>query len=226
MQSETPSNLATTAPQQTFAVDSEHSQLRLLIIGMFAAGVVLGYIILNILIPNSGLNILALLGSLLVGYATAAVSETILKTRWPSGRTLDVTDDQVILSKNGRNEIIINTTEAFNTLTWRFENKRRARVPKGWYVVAHALQQNDTMLIVYTFASPEQFKAIPQSDRFTTLIAKNKTDKKSSNRDALLLAGEQRRLLEAEQNRWYNGAEMPLADFQTYLLTIRDRFLQ
>jgi hypothetical protein len=44
--------------------------------------------------------------------------------------------------------------------------------------------------------------------------------------DSLRVAGEQRRLLTAEQHRWHDGAEMQLSDFEQFIRRLQGQFPQ
>ena len=55
-------------------------------------------------------------------------------------------------------------------------------------------------------------------------MPKRKNDKNVDARDDLRLAGEQRRLRDAENYRWLAGAELVPDDFITYINRIRAQF--
>ena len=99
------------------------------------------------------------------------------------------------------------------------KSRRRSRVPKGWHMLACALEQDGRFLSVYTLISPAQFKNLEQAEKFTALQVKRDDDKSPTRRgrDDMILAGEQRRLLLAENRRWTEGAEMSPDDFNRFL---------
>lgn len=211
--------------RRVFAVDAEHGRLRLAVVVVFGLSAVAGYLLINGLLPSDGLNILALLGGFVVAYGVTALFERTLKQRWPSGRAVEVDNDGVRLMQHGKVQAAVSADKPTMTLLWRFQTKRRSRVPKGWYLLACALEQDDAHISVYTLMSPDQFKKLDRAERFKQLKAKTDTNATTSRgRDDLLLAGEQRRLLQAENQRWQDGAEMSVDDFTAYLDAISTGF--
>ena len=110
--------------------------------------------------------------------------------------------------------------ENIAVLTWCFRVNRRARVPKGWYMVACALEQDERYLPVYTFMSPEDFSLLRASERFTLLLGRKQRQQQGD----LRMAGQQKRLHSAEQVRWLQGGEMNREDFARYLGHLQQRF--
>ncbi len=218
-------------------VDPEHAGLRLLVIAVFLGLAVLFYTLLDGAMPQAGpVNILALVAALLVSALLIQNLDGALKSRWPSGRRLEVTSDAVRILLKDSVQHQINAAQHVNVLTWRFEIPRRARAPKGWFVVALSLEQDGTHIPVYTFVSPDDLPNLPLSKRFTLL--KNSRQQAADQRAAaaaaaasataarqdLRLAGEERRLRNAESFRWEHGAEMKHEDFVTYVQTLQARF--
>lgn len=211
---------------QVFKVDAEHSRLRLVVVLLFIIAAVAGYLLISAFVPSTGLNLLAVLGSFVVAYAVTAIFEQALKRRWPSGRSVEVDSQGVRLIQNGGVQQKISAEEPVQKLLWSFQTKRRSRVPKGWHLLASALEQNTDSVSVYTLISPDQFKKLDNAERFKALKAKADaaTNNNARGRDDLLLAGEQRRLLAAENQRWQTGAEMTLDDFLAYLDAVEATF--
>jgi len=210
---------------RVFKVDPEHSRLRLVVVVVFVITGIVSYFIINAVAPGAGLNLIAVLGSFAIAYGMTAMLEQALKRRWPSGRSVEVDASGVRLMQNGSAQQRIEAGQPANMLFWRFQTKRRSRVPKGWYLLACALEQGDASVSVYTLMSPDQFKQVEQNDRFKPLKAKaDPTTATTRGRDDLLLAGEQRRLLQAENQRWQTGAEMTVDDFNAYVAAITSLF--
>lgn len=209
-----------TAPTPDFRapVDPEHAALRLAIIGTFIGLTLVSYIVLNIVLQGEGLNIIAMLGALALGIGGMQLIDGFLKRRWPSGRALEIAGDKIrlVLRDHVQNEI--DGTQHVNVMMWRFEIKKRARAPKGWYVIALALMQDDIYVPVYTFVSPEDFKMLPFSSQYAKL-----SPRKEAEQD-MRLAGQQRRLLNAEAARWNEGAEITKPDFDAYVTQLKNRF--
>jgi hypothetical protein len=214
-------------------VDSEHTALRFSIVGIFVVGWVISFLLLSLIFPSDGFNFLAVLLSLVI---TALVSQQIerqLKRRWPSGRSVRVDASGIRLLQNERPQESIDASQSANLLLWRFVVKKRSHVPKGWSMMACGLEQNGRYLPVYTFMSADDVNKLPISGKFTLLKGKKEEDeakKKQSGalaqRDDLWLAGEQRRLRQAEEQRWTQGAEMNSADFLAYLRQLQTQFPQ
>jgi hypothetical protein len=210
-------------------VDSEHGGIRFAVVIIFLVGWVLGYLVISAVVSSAGLNIIALIGGFFIAYGLTALIERYLKQRWPSGRAIHIDDAsvQTVLRGTPQQTITIDGHEV-DLLRWRFQTRRRSRVPKGWYVLACALEHEDTYLSAYTFMSPDQLGNFAAADHFTELIRREEP-KPGSRSGAgrggdMLLAGAQRRLHQAEQQRWLDGAEMTASDFETYVTTIEQQF--
>lgn len=209
-----------------FAVDSEHGALRLSVVLLFIATWIVVYAIANALISSEGFNLIAIIIAFVVSALIARASEKTLQQRWPSGRIVELDENGVRVLSKGTVQNDIHASEPFSVLLWRFQTKRRSRVPKGWFVIACALEQDDNYLAVYTFASPELAEPLQQKYRFTTLASEKEATAKDTRQDSLRFAGEQRRLRLAETFRWNHGAEMSLQDFEQFLTRIDGQFSQ
>jgi len=210
----------------TIAVDSEHGALRLSVVVIFIASWAISFALANAFITSEGFNIIAIIIAFVVSALAARASETALQAKWPSGRTVQIDEAGVRIAAKGAIQNMIRASEPFNILLWRFQTKRRSRVPKGWFVMACALEQDDNYLAVYAFASPEQADELQATARFTTLATEKDTNAKDTRQDSLRYAGEQRRLRLAETFRWNSGAEMSLPDFEQFLARLDGQFGQ
>jgi hypothetical protein len=206
-------------------VDHEHGAFRASMVGLFVFFLIIGYIIFNALLPTRGLNVVALFLSLIIIYFLLQRIEAAIKERWPSGRVVRINGASIqLLSKKGVRAEIDGEMQT-NVLTWRFATQRRSRVPKGWYVVACALEQNDLYLPVYTLMSPENFNELDCAWLFTALPSKKEQKESGLKRGSdPRMAGEQRRLHIAEQARWIDGVEMTVSDFTMYISELQARF--
>jgi hypothetical protein len=213
-------------PSLTIPVDSEHGALRLSIVGIFVVVWVITFAIANRLITNEGFNLIALIIAFAVAGLVARGSEQILQKRWPSGRVVEMNASTIQIMSKGKVQDTINAQEPFSILMWRFQTRKRSRVPKGWFVIACALEQDDTYLAVYTFASPVDAELLQKRFKFTTLASEKEANAKDVRQDSLRFAGEQRRLKLAETFRWNSGAEMSLADFETFINRLNGQFSQ
>jgi hypothetical protein len=221
LQPQTPPTSASGAPASPefrAPVDPEHAALRLAIVGVFVGLSIVGYLVANAIFQGVGFNIIALIVALGAGIGGMQVVDGFLKRRWPSGRALEIQGDAIRLTLRGKTQREINGAEHVNVLFWRFEIRKRARAPKGWYVVALALLQDDDYLPAYTFVSPEDYKTMPYSAQYVRLSARKEAE------TDMRLAGQQRRLLNAEAARWNEGAEMAKADFDAYVALLKAKF--
>lgn len=215
----------TDATTITIPVDREHGGLRLAVLIAFIVIGAVTFVLLNLLISSSGLNLLAVLLSFGAAFAGSALVERVLKNRWPSGRKVTMSRDSVRLEKKGTLEREVRPTEEVSVILWTFTIKKRSRVPKGWVMLACALENAAGHLTVYTFMPPAKAQAFADAALFKK-IASKKELKGDNNplREDLRLAGEQRRLRDAENYRWLNGAEMTPDDFITYFERIKIQF--
>lgn len=211
-------------------VDQEHGALRLVVIALFAVSWIVSFLVLSLLITNQGINIIAIVIGFLIAYAISAASESQLKRRWPSGRVIQVQRDAVQLIRGSQVEREMRSQAPVNTLFWSFQVSRRARVPKGWSMLACALEHESQYLIAYSFMSPQQVESYEEASRFKMLSKLPKAPPPgrgtapTAPRDDLRVAGEQRRLRDAESQRWLNGAEMTPQDFMRYVRRIETQF--
>jgi hypothetical protein len=216
--------IAVENPPLTIPVDREHSRLRFAIVVIFIALWMVTFAIANALIISDGFNIIAGIIGIIAAAVGVRLAEPLLKARWPSGRAVQIDLAGIRLMLRDRVQEEVKANQPASVLYWRFKVKGRRRVPKGWYVVACALEQDDNYLSVYTFASPEQSEALNKTSHFTELLSEKSV--KNVKQDSLRVAGEQRRLRLAEAHRWNDGAEMTLADFQHFIERLNGQFPQ
>ena len=210
-----------TADQSTtYHVDAEHGRLRLVVLLLFLGVWLISYFIFANLVVSNGLNLIAVVFSFAVAYVVTNLVEKQLKTRWPSGRTITVDSEGVRLARSGQQEQEMRADQAVNQLYWRFTVRKRSRVPKGWLMYACALEHEEKHLTVYTFLPPSSVEDYDRARLFTPLTGK----KDAPGRTDLRLAGEQRRLRDAENYRWLNGAEMSADDFKRYVEQLHSQF--
>ncbi len=200
-------------------VDPEHGGLRFAVLGSFILVGVGGFLIAGSLLSAYSFGgILAAAIGVIASVLVTRVVESRLKQRWPSGRTLEVSPTSIRLALKGQTQREVDPTQHVNVLTWRFPITRRTRIPKGWFVVALGLMQEHTYIAVYTFMSPEEFKSLPLADGYTILTPPKKQE------SDIRLAGQQRRLREAEIWRWNEGAEISNEAFLTYFNHLKTHF--
>jgi hypothetical protein len=194
-------------------VDPEPTSLRIALVGIFIAGVVVGYVTTVFAFPQGTCSPLAFIVGLVVGAGLMQISEIYLKPRWQSNKFVECSTAQLhVLEKNQPTQII--KPEGTVTLDmWYFVIPRATRVPKGWYMVALSAEVKDIFLPVYALVSPEQFETLPYSDHFKMLTSKEEL----KGGDLSRLSKQQRRLLKAEAARDIHGAEMTYENLVTYI---------
>ena len=206
--------------QSVYPVDVELGGQRIFVPIIFIAVWIGGYILTAAIVRGEGLNLIAVLAGGVIAYGITTLAERQMKQMWPSGRAVTVDDDGVRLARKGQLEGEMRADQAINQLWWRFTVSRRSRVSKGWHMLACALEYEDTHLTVYTFIPPKDYEQYVRAKAFTQLASK----KEISGRTDLRLAGEQRRLRDAESRRWASGAEMRSEDFKRYVEEISNRY--
>jgi hypothetical protein len=208
-------------PKTLYPVDAEHGQLRLAVAGVFILIAVMSFFILVAVIPANMFNLLAVLGSLIISAALTSGIERQLKARWPSGREVGLSDEAIYLSRQGHVRQAIALNGEAQLLRWCFEINKRARVPRGWWMVAVAVRNMATeeTIAVYALVSPEDYSKLNETKRFVPL--KKLADSEGG---GIRVAGQQKRLHTAEQVRWNDGAEMKPEDFRALVDRLEAHF--
>jgi len=207
-------------PSIEFTVDPEHAGVRMVGCFTFFISAVLTFVILNSLVPNGGLIIVG--ASIAIAVGLTYLSDYLTKRYWPSSRFLQIADDVIALIRKDMVESKVDASQNVNLLMWHFQASRHPRVPKGWYVVANALEQDGEYIITYSIASPEDLENLPLS-RLSTEYVRKKKKSDDDGRD-LRKAGQIRRIEQAEFHRGELGAEMTLEDYQAYLDYLVDTY--
>ncbi len=205
----------------SISLDKEHGGLRLTVIMSFIASWLILFIILSAFIENQGFSLLAIILGFAGAYGITALLERYLKGRWTSGRVIEVDAMGVRMKRKQTLEGEILSEDPADALLWSFTIKKRARVPKGYSMLACALHFEDTYLSVYTFMSPKQIETLESAEHFTKLVNSKQV---SSEREDLRLAGEQRRLRDAENHRWSRGGEMTSDDFMIFFARLKAQY--
>ncbi len=207
------------APDLEFQVDREHSGVRLLGCFTFLFSAIGSYWLVSLIFANGGL--LAVGAALAIAVALTYLIDHLAKRYWPSNRVIQFADDMIQLIKGAQLQGAIDGGATVNLLMWHFEAKRHPRVPKGWYVVANALEQDGEMIVSYSIASPSDFEGLPLS-RLSVKYQKKK--RKKGEQQNLREAGVQRRIAQAEFHRGELGAELSLDDYHAYLDYLADTY--
>lgn len=203
-----------------FPLDPEHGALRTaMLLGFVGIWVLVFLVGQTLLVMDGGVII-----SIVAGFAAATLlarrGEHWLKQRWPSGRSVAVADNRIRLLRHQQEQEVLHTNQEVNVHTWCFRINRRSRVPKGWFMVACALEQDECYIPVYTFMAPGDFEQLRRHANFTQLQGRRQRRQDGD----LRLAGEQKRLHAAEQLRWMQGGEMSRDVFDSYLRELHRRY--
>ncbi|MCC6802778.1 MAG: hypothetical protein IT319_07835 [Anaerolineae bacterium] len=217
-------NTSAVVDRLVIPVDTEHGGIRLVVILTFIGIWAVSFFIINALIRSEGIGVLAIFLGFPVAYGITALLERFLKKRWPSGRYVEIDRNSIRLKKRGVLQAEVLSEDPATTLLWTFKISKRARVPKGWSMLACAIQHENESLSIYTFMSPAQVESFDMASQFKKLVAPRKGKDNEDMREDLRLAGEQRRLRDAENHRWMFGAEMTPTDFMNYLSRLNTQF--
>jgi hypothetical protein len=204
-----------------YHVDREHGSMRVVVLLIFVVSWIVVGMLVGAIIRNDGLSLLAIIVGFAAAYGITAVAERQLKRRWISRRKIEVSPEAVRLYKRGQLESEMLANRAVQPFYWRFQIKKRARIPKGWWMYACGLENESNYLVAYTFLSPPQAEQYAHADQFKLLLGKKD---QPSDTVSLRLAGEERRLRAAEEYRWVSGAEMNSDDFIKYVEQLNTQF--
>ena len=202
-------------------VDPYPPSLRLFAAFGFLAGLVGGYLVTAVLTGSGFCSPIGVIVGLIVGGVAAVGLERGLRGVLPSNRFLHVEEDSITFVFSGNATRSIDTNAHINVTLWHFVVKRRSRVPKGWHVIALALEQDDVYLPAFTLMSPETFDEFEYKPLFTLLKGSRKDYRDEGD---LRLAGKQRQILTAETARSIDGVEMFNEEFTRLLDTLTTQF--
>jgi hypothetical protein len=205
-----------------YPADSEHNGLRLAVLGTFFGIAVIAFVIANTFIPGTIIPIGIGVG---VAYGITLIVERQLKRTWHSGRAVRITPDGLTIDKNGVAEVSVLSEDPARALFWHFVIDKRARIPKGWSMFACAVHIDTTTLAVYTFLPPDRADSFPRRELFRRLEP-TRSRAPNDERPDLRLAGEQKRLRDAENVRWTAGAELSPDDLAALIDQIAARYPQ
>ena len=213
--------------QRTYPIDVEHLGIRIVVPLLAFVALLLGWWAIPLVMEAVGLQstLLSFLQlPLIIGAAIggAYVADRLLKGRWLSGRELRLDDDCLIMREKDGSEKTIVWGERVNALAWRFTVARRGRVPKGHICLALQLIQDEQEVTFYGFVSPKQVEILPNVEAFIPLSARRTLKDERLN---LRIAGQQRRLLQAEDERWQHGGELTADAFSDLWARLQDRQL-
>ncbi len=213
-------NAPDAAPNIEFEVDREHSGARMVGCLTFLIGALASYFIISVFLPQGGL--ITIVAALIIAVGLTYGADYLTKRYWPSNRYIQFLGDMIKLVNGDKVQGAIDAEQNVNLLMWHFEAKRHPRVPKGWYVVANALEQDGEYIVTYSIVSPSDFEALPLS-RLSVRYQRKKKRKQEDGRN-LREAGNQRRIAQAEFHRGELGAELSQEDYYAYLDYLADTY--
>jgi hypothetical protein len=207
-----------TTTTTTNRLDQTHIGLRVALLAIFFASLGIGACVSIAFIDNvvrleNPFNILAIFTlTVLIALGTGWAAEKFLTRNWPSGKTLQITNEGLVLTDRSSEATTIRWDAHINVISWHFRvRKGRAWVPKGAYCLACQLKQDDSMMVLYAFLKPSIAEELPKWKAFSELLPRKGDGKDHEHQ--LSEIGEQAPLRYAEQDRWHHGAEMAPDDF-------------
>jgi hypothetical protein len=203
-------------------VDAEHAGIRTAGCATFFVGSAVIFVFVSFLMPQA-VGIAALAG-LLGGAFCAYGLDRQLRGRWTSGRALAADPAQIAVIRKNEPEFSIDPRKQVNVIAYRFEVPRNGRVKKGWFVLALVLEQDEALVPVYTFASPDQFEKLKLAKQFDVLQRPDRLKSNANSAQEMKLAGKMRRMHDAEKVRGLEGAEVTFEQFEQYIQFLQDSY--
>jgi hypothetical protein len=175
-------------PPNLLHADPEHGGLRLVVFVILLLGLILGFIIIQLLLTllasNSILiefaNVLSCVGAILLALGIAWATESYLKRAWHSGTTLLLGDSELgfQMGKRGQSQteessekIVFEWSKNMNLTRWYFELSgypragRERRVSSKWICLACQLQQDEAHLIIFGYFPPDEAAVWTENQR-------------------------------------------------------------
>ena len=166
-------------PSKVLHANPEHGGLRFVVIVVLLLGLILGFVMIQLLLSLLAANtiliefatILSCAGAILLALSIAWATEIYLKKAWPSGTTLLLDDSELVvqMGKRGQSqteedseEIVFDWSKNLNLTRWYFELRgypragRERRVSTKWFCLACQLQQDEARLILYGYFPPDE----------------------------------------------------------------------
>ncbi len=236
-------------PPTVLQADKEHGGIQFAIpLVMLAAGL-LSYSAIDALILapllaggdwDSFRPFLRLVLSIVLGIAAGGVAEAVLKSRWGSGRALQI--DSIALTAINRGDAPqrLEWGQRINLLRWRYALRgyprggRERRIPSGHLLLACRLVQDDRSVVAHCYLPPKRAEQVPGYNRFDPLEMdrlygsgglKLLTRPERPSIPPALLSGQDGQLWLAEKERWAAGFELEPDDFVA-LLEALEQYVQ
>jgi len=223
--------------------EQEHPRLRFVVVLALLAVYAVCFVAIRSLIgfapgelPSFAISLSCLL-SLPLALVLVWLLEKWLKTVWPSGYNLVLADDRLQVNQPELDSLTFSWAMPLDLLTWYFslQGYKRGgperRVPANWLCLACQVQQEESRLIVFTYAAPAKaevyldgrapvikfHKINPVEVYSSTLSSRFQPPSRPNVIPTQVLNGKDGRFWLAEQRRWQEGLELPLKEFETFL---------
>ena len=226
-----------TSSQTVFHLDQEHSGVRyaviLILLLSFTGAFAAVSFLLRAFVPTLNTTaILSCLAAIPISLLISAVGEWLLKRSWHSGRMLMVDDERITLQLPETADREIYRRKTVNTLWWHLplagyaRGGRERRIPAKWYCMAGQLQQDETRIVVYSYATPErrqrwvasfEFAKLSPDDVYKTSFSSRLGAPNRPDIPPDVIAGRHGRFWLGERNRWREGVELTQDDFEQLL---------
>lgn len=223
--------------------DPLHSGIRLLVPLILVAAAAASFLLLRWLLrlvypPHwpDYLGVLACSGGLGAGLALTALTETLLRRWWPSGRQIVVDEHSIQLRANGR-LTHLDRAKPMTSTYWYFRLKgypragAERRPPESHLCLACRLQQDEATIILYAFMPPKlsatwtadkRFHELRPADLYRTTPGRRLfTPPTRPKLSAELIRSQDGPYWLAERARWQDGLELTSDDF-SQLMPILD----
>lgn len=159
--------------------DPEHGGLRFVVIVALLFGLILGFIIIQLLLSllaadsilSDFATVLSCAGAILPALVMAWAAETYLKRTWHSGTTLLLGDSELGFQMGNRSpsqaeedseERVFEWSKNLNLTRWYFKLSgypragKERRVSSTWFCLACQLQQDESRLILFGYFPPDK----------------------------------------------------------------------
>lgn len=241
---------ADSAPVVLYA-DKEHGGLRFVVFAGLFVAYVLSFMLVGWLIDRLAPAQIADYGTFLAcvgGFPLALLAvwalENGLKQVWHSGLSLEI-DEQGVAVRDDRRRTSVHPiatapsfvwSEPMRLTNWTFNlhgyprGGRERRIDKNWLCLSSELQQDETRMVVYTFAPPGKaepiitanastapFRELNLADVYDSSIRSRVGPPTRPVIPTAVLHGENGRYWLAERRRWEAGIELTPEDYEIFL---------
>lgn len=223
--------------------DEEHGGLRTAVVIILVVAILFIFLLLNgiwpLIAPTALVDfsfVITCTSAIILGVVAAWGIEKGLKQIWHSGRSLTL-DDTGILVQDEASTFRLNWDGRKNLLNWRFilhgykRGGRERRVPEKWVCLSTQLQEGENRIVVYCYAPPKKaelflsengrdpYYEIHPAGVFAAAMDTGLLSMPSrpSKIPSEFITGRDGHYWLAEQNRWQEGFELSLSNYETFI---------